>query len=265
MSGCCEELQVFVAKAPSRRKAAAATVAVLMVMYLLTVLTLSLTPVAAFSVHYELDKDYYHPGDSGLLLLVSSNDGPSDVLIFGAYMNVSGVGNFEWILSGLAQVTNLPPGVHAYQLAIGQMVKIQIPFTTPADTKPGNYPYSWTIIYSGGSPYGEPMSNSGMLSVIVPGQTPPAPVAGELPLSFITVVGLVVVVLGLLVGAVRRRVGGKNGGKRQVSSEIVRFKMRARAWTRLSLLLNSFLHTVVYGRFADRPGTQRAIHVSISP
>jgi len=207
------------------------------VMLLLVVLLLGglARPVTAMGVHYELDKPYYHPGDTGRLLLEATNDGPSDLLVFRAYMNISGIRGFEWDSSGLTPATDLPSGVHAYQFAKGQTLKLSVPFTIPAGTEPGNYRYTWAIVY-GASPFGgDQMHGSDTFDVFAAGEAPPSPNFGELPVPFLTVAGLVVAVLGLLAGGIRRRVGGKRESS-EMSSEVVRFKRRARTLTHLGLL-----------------------------
>ncbi len=46
----------------------------------------------AMSAHYELDKKSYSPGDSGRMLLVVSNEEDAAVDIYGARMNITGIG-----------------------------------------------------------------------------------------------------------------------------------------------------------------------------
>lgn len=110
-------------------------------------------PAYAFGVHYETDKQYYHPGDFGVLLLQVTNDASSDALLFRAYMNITGIGSFVWNTTGLRLATNLPPDIHAYAISPGQMVTIRITFTIPNSTKPGDYTYWGTIVWSSGNPW----------------------------------------------------------------------------------------------------------------
>ncbi len=109
--------------------------------------------VSALSIHYELDKPYYIPGDTGKLLLVCNNDGPGDTVISQVEMSIAGIGVFQSNMSGLPLSSNLPPGVRGYMLKARQTVNIETYFETPADTKPGEYRYTWTLETFPGNPF----------------------------------------------------------------------------------------------------------------
>jgi DNA-directed RNA polymerase subunit RPC12/RpoP len=130
--------------------------------------------VNATSTHYELDKPYYYPGDGGRLLLVTKNDDPEDLYIFQAEMNITGIGTFTWNGTGLPEATNLPPTVHAYLLRSGQTANIEILFRIPADARPGEYEYTWSITSSHSPFAGSPIIHSDRLRVIAAGEKPPS-------------------------------------------------------------------------------------------
>lgn len=52
--------------------------------------------VAAAGCHYELDKPYYHPGDTAYFLADVSNNQPTYVDIAQATLNITGIGVFKW-------------------------------------------------------------------------------------------------------------------------------------------------------------------------
>jgi len=125
--------------------------------------------VSALGIHYELDKPYYHPGDTGKLLLVCNNDGPSDMAITRVEVKISGVGTFQANLSFiLPEVTLGRPGILCYLLKPHQPANIEIPFKIPTDTKPGEYSYTWTIEFSGTAPF----SKTETLKVCAVGEEP---------------------------------------------------------------------------------------------
>lgn len=143
------------------------------ILILSLVMWLPVSQANAVSIHYELDKSYYYPGDSGELILAV--DRGSSVCVYQAFMEIKGIGKFEWETTGFTEVPNLPPGVHAYLLTKGQTIKI--PFKIPSDTKPGIYGYAWTIVEGPGEnpgPEGSPRSGSDTLKVLAVGEAPPS-------------------------------------------------------------------------------------------
>jgi len=105
---------------------------------------------SAIGVHYELDKPYYHPGDTGKLLLSSQNDGYSDEAIFGAEMNITGIGVFKWNMTGIPKELKIEFGPNrtlGYLWKKGESLNIEIFFTIPADAQPGEYMYTWAIFW----------------------------------------------------------------------------------------------------------------------
>jgi hypothetical protein len=116
------------------------------VLLLTLVIVGSIQIVSALSIHYELDKQYYHPGDTGRLLLACKSEAmDSDKLIFGAEMNITGIGIFRWNMTGLPEAQDLPPGIHGYLLRKDQGANIEIYFKILDDAQPGQYRYTWAI------------------------------------------------------------------------------------------------------------------------
>lgn len=136
---------------------------------LILLLVSSVQTVSALSVHYELDKPYYHPGDSGRLLLLCNNDGPSDVVISSVKMDIVGIGTFESDMTSLTAATNLPPGVSGYVLKTRQTTTIEVHFRLPVDAKPGEYKHTWTIDATSGNL----MTKTETLRVYPVGEKPP--------------------------------------------------------------------------------------------
>jgi len=104
--------------------------------FLVLMFASSIQMVSAIGAHYELDKPYYHPGDTGKLLLVCNNDESYDYTILRAEMNIDGIGTFKWDMSAF------PNG---YEWKRGQTVNIEIYFRMPADAQPRVYRYTWLI------------------------------------------------------------------------------------------------------------------------
>jgi len=148
------------------------------------VLLSSTGTVRAVSTHYELDKSYYHPGDDGKLLLVTKNDDTEDLYVFGAQMNITGIGTFAWNGTGLPEAANLPPDVHGYLLRSGQTVNIEIPFKIPVDARPGEYEYTWAITSSHAPFPASPATFSDTLTVVAIGEEPPPTQPPQLGLLF---------------------------------------------------------------------------------
>jgi hypothetical protein len=206
--------------------------------FLLVVVLVSLLisplPAAAISAHYETDKSYYHPGDSGALLFVTTGGASPGTYLFTAYMNITGIGNFVWNFTGLP-LANLPPGEHAFVVSPGQTVKVMIPFTIPADAKLGDYQYSATLVASeGGAPFGQPLTVYGSLNV-VPVGTNPTPSQGISGVSLfpLTALGLGIELLGLLVGRISHWI---RPPRPALSAEVESIKKKTKTVTGLGLL-----------------------------
>ena len=127
--------------------------------------------VEALSTHYEVDKPYYHPGETGRLLLSTYND-DGDLFLFGAEMSIGGIGVFKWNMSE-PLATNLPPNVTACGLKGGQKIDIEIFFKIPENTTPGEYEYNWSVIIGPTPFYSSPFSGSGRIGVYERGVEPP--------------------------------------------------------------------------------------------
>jgi len=147
----------------------------------------SIQTVNALSTHYELNERYYYPGDAGKLTLVTRNDELGDLYVFQAYMDIAGIGRFEWDATGLEKATSLPPDIDAYLLRKGETINIEIPFRIPVDAKPGEYRYTWAIV-AHPSPIGhQEYSKSDSLRVIATGESPPSQSQFPLPLVLIAI------------------------------------------------------------------------------
>lgn len=179
------------------------------ILILSLVMWLPVHQVNALGVHYELDKSYYCPGDSGkLILVVRSEILDSDRLVFQAFMEIEGIGKFEWDTTGFAEAPNLPPDVHAYPLAKGQTVEYIIPFKIPSDAKPGDYRYTWTIVM-GPTPFGgDPFSRSDTLRILAVGEVPPPPSANFPWLLIAIPILILIATISILV---KKLVKKKNG------------------------------------------------------
>jgi len=106
--------------------------------------------VSAIGVHYELDKPYYHPGDTGKHLLSCQNDGYSDEAIFGAEMSITGIGVFKWNMTGIPEDRKVEFGPNrtlGYLWRKGESLNIEIYFAIPADAQSGEYTYTWAILW----------------------------------------------------------------------------------------------------------------------
>ena len=130
----------------------------------------------AMSVHYELDKKSYAPGDSGRMLLVVSNEENAAVDIYGARMNITGIGFFEtsWPnMSCPVWSTDVYPGGHACLLEKGTPLNVAIAFKIPADAQSREFAYTWGV-EEGRGQLGSVLwpTGSGTLWVVRPGETP---------------------------------------------------------------------------------------------
>jgi len=146
---------------------------------LLTILLLALAigssirMVSAIGVHYELNKPYYHLGDTGKLLLVCQNDGYGDDAIFGAEMNITDIGVFKWNMTGIPEDRKIEFGPNrtlAYLWKKGESLNIEIFFTIPADARLGEYMYTWAILWH---TYKMAFTKTDALRVYAVGEEPP--------------------------------------------------------------------------------------------
>jgi len=138
----------------------------------LTLLTLlfvsSIQMVSAIGVHYELDKPYYHPGDAGKLSLT----GDEDVMIFGVEMNIHSIGIFKFNMTGIPEDRKVgfgPNNTLAYVWKKGETLSVD--FKIPADAKPGEYSYTWSISW----PIKMEMKKTDTLRVYAVGEEPSQP------------------------------------------------------------------------------------------
>jgi len=151
------------------------------------------SPVTAdqWSIHYELDRDHYYPGDNGTLAL--SYEGDMDVGVYFLSMNIVGIGIYE--------VTPAPP--YEYRTG-GKPLVVTLPFSIPVTVKPGDYPYSYEFDRGGGHPV-----QRGTSTITIVGAGEPGPEqAGQnrndsLPTPLIILVLLIIIVIGYLV--IRRK------------------------------------------------------------
>jgi hypothetical protein len=130
----------------------------------------------AMSAHYELDKKSYAPGDSGRMLLVVSNEEDAAVDIYGARMNITGIGFFETSgvnMSCPVWSTDVYQGGHACLLQRGTPLSITIAFKIPADAQSREYAYTWGV-EEGRGKVGSVLwpTGSDTLWVVRPGETP---------------------------------------------------------------------------------------------
>jgi len=126
---------------------------------------LSIQIVSAIGIHYELDKPYYHPGDTGKLLLTSDED----VMIFGVEMNIHSIGIFKFNMTGIPEDRKVgfgPNNTLAYVWKKGETLSID--FKIPADAKPGEYSYTWSISW----PIKMEMKKTDTLRVYAVGEAP---------------------------------------------------------------------------------------------
>lgn len=144
-----------------------------------------------WGLHYELDKEYYHPGDNGTLLF--SYDGDMDVSVYFLSMNIQGVGIYE--------VTPAPP--YEYKTG-GKPLVVTLPFSIPVTTKPGDYQYSYEFDRGGGHPV---QRGTSTITIVATGEPGPEQ-AGQnrndsLQMPIIILVLLIIIVIGYLV--IRRK------------------------------------------------------------
>jgi hypothetical protein len=159
------------------------------------ILVLLTSPVSAdqWSIHYELDKDHYHPGDNGTLSL--SYEGDMDVSVYFLSLTIVGVGIYD--------VTPAPP--YDYKTG-GNPLVVTIPFSIPVTVKPGDYPYSYEFDRGGGHPV---QRGTSIIRIIAPGEPGPEQTGtnrnDSLPTPLIILVLLFGIVSGYLVLRRKRR------------------------------------------------------------
>jgi ribosomal protein L32 len=128
--------------------------------------SLSIQMVSAIGIHYELDKPYYHPGDTGKLSLTSDED----LMIFGVEMNIHGFGVFKFNMTGIPEDRKVgfgPNNTLAYVWKKGETLSVD--FRIPPDAKPGEYSYTWSISW----PSKMEMKKTDTLRVYAVGEAPP--------------------------------------------------------------------------------------------
>lgn len=124
---------------------------------------------SALSIHYELDKSYYHAADAGRLLLVCTNDESYDMVITKVEMSIDGIGTFKANISGLPLATDLPPNIRGHLLKTRQTANIEIQFEIPVDARPREYKYTWTFERFPGTS----LTRTDALRVYATGEEPP--------------------------------------------------------------------------------------------
>jgi hypothetical protein len=90
----------------------------LLFVLILSILLPSAVTADQWSIHYELDKDHYHPGDNGTLTF--TYEGDMDVSVYFLSLNIEGVGIYE--------VTPAPS--YEYKTG-GKPLVVTIPFSIP--------------------------------------------------------------------------------------------------------------------------------------
>ena len=130
----------------------------------------------AMGAHYALDKKSYAPGDFGRLLLVVSNEEDATVNIYGAQMNITGIGFFKVSWPNLTcptWSTDVYLGGHACLLEKGTPLNITVTFKIPIDVQSREYAYTWSVEEGRGTGGSVPWpTGSGTLWVARPGETP---------------------------------------------------------------------------------------------
>ena len=157
-----------------------------------------------WGIHYELNKDHYHPGDNGTLLF--NYDGDMDVNVYFLSMNIVGVGIYE--------VTPAPP--YEYKTG-GKPLVVTLPFSIPVTVKPGDYPYSYEFDRGGGHPV---QRGTSTITIIATGEPGLEQAAGQnqndsLPTPIIILVLLFLLVIGYL--AIRRKTKKNSAGQSNVT------------------------------------------------
>jgi hypothetical protein len=115
--------------------------------------------VAAAGSHYELDKPYYHPGDTAVFLVEVSNNQPTYVDIAQATLNITDIGVFTWNSSTVnssdlhsASLTEMPlydAAGNVYEHVIGCRIEkggsavLHIYFNIPENAPRNDYSYSF--------------------------------------------------------------------------------------------------------------------------
>jgi uncharacterized membrane protein YhaH (DUF805 family) len=114
---------------------------------------------SAAGAHYELDKPYYHPGDTGCYIVEVSNNQPGAVDITSATFNITGIGSFSWNASTVnasdlnhASIMELPlfdstgnsyAHVNGCRIDVGGSAVFRVYFQIPMDAQRGDYRYDF--------------------------------------------------------------------------------------------------------------------------
>jgi len=153
--------------------------------FLVLMFVVSIQMVSAIGVHYELDKPYYHLGDTGKLSLTSDED----AMIFGVEMNIHGIGVFKFNMTGIPEDRKIefgPNNTLAYVWKKGETLSVD--FRIPADAQPGEYTYTWTILW----PHEMVFAKTDTLRVYAVGEAPPPEPLNPFLLAFLAIPVLLV-------------------------------------------------------------------------
>ena len=163
--------------------------------------------VSAAGAYYKFDKDYYHPGDIGYLLVNVSNNRPEYVTIKQAELNITGIGSFAWDPSttnaSMLHSASIVEGLVRYDpntnsWLSGPVCRIEkdgsadfvIYFKIPENVTMGSYPYSFHMPIE----MDIPVDVQGAIAVYPQGEAPPPDVVGA-ALSYLFVVGLLLLLV----------------------------------------------------------------------
>jgi hypothetical protein len=163
--------------------------------------------VSAAGAHYEFDKAYYHPGDTGYFLVDVSNNQPDYVTIAQATLNITGIGVFTWDSSTInasdLHSASIVEGFVRYDpntnsWVTGPVCRIEkdgsatfhVYFKIPEGANNGDYPYAFNMPITTDIPVGV----FGSIAVYPQGEAPPPDVVGNI-LSYLFVVGLLLLLV----------------------------------------------------------------------
>jgi len=147
--------------------------------------------VTAAGCHYELDKPYYHPGDTGYFLADVSNNQPTYVDIAQATLNITGIGVFTWNSSTVnlsdlhsASLIEMPlfdASGNVYEQVVGCRIQeggnavFRISFKIPENLTAQDYSYSFYMPIVTDIP----VQVYGVVSVFPQGESPPPDSSGS--------------------------------------------------------------------------------------
>jgi len=139
----------------------------------------------AAGCHYELDRPYYHPGDTGYFLADVSNNQPTYVDIAQATLNITGIGVFTWDPSTVnssdlhsASLIEMPlfdASGNVYKQVVGCRIQkggsavFRISFKIPENVTAQDYSYSFYMPIVTDIP----VQVYGVVSVFPQGESPP--------------------------------------------------------------------------------------------